>query len=146
MFVFYRFYIVIHVLDVLKVTVCAAQPHAIWTIPWPAAHISGRYQANTTSQKWRVELCDGWAPLRTRYVWRMVNRPSYCVLEKNHNTKFWTFCLFSINVMWPRMLQIPWMWLINCWKSLLRIQRPGEHPKCIQVWTCVSFQCFGDTV
>ena len=48
-------------------TVCAAQPHAIWTISWRAVHISGRYQAKTTSQKWRVELCDGWAPLRTRY-------------------------------------------------------------------------------
>ena len=48
-------------------TVCAAQPHAIWTISWRAVHISGRYRAKTTSQKWRVELCDGWAPLRTRY-------------------------------------------------------------------------------
>ena len=48
-------------------TVCAAQPHAIWTISWRAVHISGRYQAKMTSQKWRVELCNGWAPLRTRY-------------------------------------------------------------------------------
>ena len=69
-------------------TVCAAQPHAIWTISWRAAHISGRYQAKTTSQKWRVELCDGWAPLQTRYDWC---HPSYDITFGSSTTRDWSY-------------------------------------------------------